>query len=251
MQFVFCFIKPSYQNCICQTNLGMRELSKKSLVGKIDQDISVLKSFLDSFGQMYAKAVRLRENTAPEFNLFEIINISSYEAWVHTPLLADFLSPSGKHSQGRLFFDAFMSHLFPDNFRPDTINSISVYPECHTANGNIDLLIEYKEKEVLKAIVIENKIYARDQKEQLERYYNFKADDDEMLLLVYLTPEGASPTSHSISKELYDRLRTINKLREMSYVKDLSTILEGTIPKIKAPVVRETLLQYIQTIKSL
>ena len=231
-------------------------LEKSVLSLKVERDISVFNSFLRSFGQVHSIAERLVETIAPKFNLFDIIQISSYEAWVHTPLLGNLFSPIGSHRQGRLFFDELMLHLFGERYLPANVTAIEVYEEHHTSYGNIDILIKYLDNGALKAIVIENKVGAPDQPKQLERYYNYLTRTmlltDSSFLIAYLKPQKGKPSiPYSISQELYSELIHKRLLLEIDYNVDMTLIFEKTLPKVKAPVVRETVAQYIHTIKSL
>ena len=116
-------------------------------------------------------------------------------------------------------------------------------------------MIKYKAERQQKAIVIENKIYAGDQKEQLERYHKFLSRTlqllEEQFLLLYLRPFRYPPSiPHSISKEDYQRLKENGVLRELGYREDILPMLEQRIPEIKAPVVAQTVRQYIRTLKA-
>ena len=71
--------------------------------------------------------------------------------------------------------------------------SIGTTNKMMTEGGRIDLLI----KSGNKVIVIENKIYADDQKNQMKRYQNFCQQYDDYRLL-YLNLDGIEPSEDSI-----------------------------------------------------
>ena len=222
---------------------------------RITHDILVAKSFLNSFSQVERMALKLIENEAPKFNLFDIISINHLEAKVHTPFLVELLRPDGSHRQNRLFFDAFFSHLFP-TIDTRSVSDIRVSKEVSDyRNGRMDILIRYQEKGLTKALVIENKIYHHDEEEQLKRYYNYLTGTlnlkDGYYHLVYLTPYKTRPTVKSIPEELYLSLKDKKSITEWGYYNDVTPILESVLKFIKAPVVLHTLLQYTESIQSL
>lgn len=223
---------------------------------KIEQDRLNLNVFFCQFDRFEELAFRFRESTAEYYNVFEIVGLSTMEAQLHTPYLADLLNPRGNHCQGRLFFDRILPSLTGKEEPLGNITDIEVAYEHHTPFGRIDILIRYNMGLQRRAIVIENKIYANDQVKQLERYYEYLSKilklKDEQLLLVYLAPHRKKPAiPYSISKGLYERLRAIECLRSIGYREDLVNALEQILPYVKASVVAETLTQYIRTLKKL
>ena len=94
-----------------------------------------------------------------------------------------------------------------------------------------------------KRIIIENKIYAGDQKNQLLRYYKF----DPSAHIFYLNLHGEAPSDWSTGKELDN-----TKFQVISYVDDILNWLEKCMKEsVSLPIIRETLSQYIQLLKHL
>lgn len=243
-------------NSIKKFLFSFRKKEENLLNLKIDYELPFQKSFLNNFKLLNKIASKLIENEAPKFNLFDILHINRLEAKVHTPFLAELLNPQGTHRQYRLFFDAFMKHLFKESFESEKISSISTRKELSDyANGRMDIVISYKDDSFIKAIVIENKIYHDDEEEQLTKYHRYLTKTLNLASgqyhLVYLTPYKTKPGSYSISPELYDELRNSSSLTELGYHNDIIPILYSTITEVKAPVVRETLHQYIEALKKL
>jgi len=231
-------------------------LEERIISFKIMHEIPIQKSFLKNFRQIEQIALKLIENDAPKFNLFNILGISHLEAKVHTPFLTELLNPDGSHRQGRLFFDAFMKHLFNDAFIPENINNIKVVKEMTDyGNGRMDIAIIYRENNINKEIIIENKIYHHDEKEQLTKYHKYLTETKRLKAgqyhLIYLTPYKTIPTGESISPELYQYLQSIDAISEWGYYEDISPLLESVLPSIKAPVVTQTVYQYIESIEYL
>lgn len=102
--------------------------------------------------------------TKKEFNIFQLCGVGSTEMR-HSQILADLLDPQGSHGFGAVFLKAFfeitgLTNMHPKNMRVET--------ELAFENGRMDLVISnWKDREF---VVIENKIFARDQDKQLQRY---------------------------------------------------------------------------------
>lgn len=222
---------------------------------KIEKSLLLYKHFLPSYTHIKKLALLLIENEASKFNLFDILRISHLEAKVHTPFLAHLFNPNETHRQGKLFFDSFMKLVFKENYFESEVSSIRVKQEISDKeNGRVDIIIFYKNKEEEKAIVIENKIYHHDEDQQLERYYKTLTKTYGFRLgsyhLVYLKPNRGKPGKESITDETFNFLKKNNSVTLLGYKEDIAPMLFNVMPTIKAPIVKETIKQYIQTIKS-
>lgn len=223
---------------------------------KIQHEVPLIQSFIVNYTVIENNAEKLIENEAPKFNLFDILQIYHLEAKVHTPFLVALLNPEGKHRQGRLFFNAFIKHLFRSSFNPDCISHIKVSKEFSDyGNGRMDILISYREDDVHKEIVIENKIYHDDEKEQLTRYHRYlthtRGLKEGQYHLIYLTPNREKPTSRSINPDLYNNLIQAGALTEWGYYGDIEFVLRSALPEIKAATVKYSIQQYIDAIQFL
>lgn len=107
-----------------------------------------------------------------------------------------------------------------------------------STGGRIDIFITDESN----SIIIENKIYARDQNNQLLRYHNFKPDGK----LVYLTLYGDMPNEESLGS------LSLDDITILSYRDDIIPWLERCVQLASTlPYVRETINQYINTLKQL
>lgn len=191
------------------------------------------------------KQVRLLKNkydklaavTGEHFNIFSILRIKRKEVITHTPILAELLNPHGLHHQGAAFLKLFLEICIKDQeyTNPETFR---VRSEERTDQGQFDIILE-KEKEA--CIIIENKIYAGDQKGQLYRYYQDVSDRgylDEQIKLVYLTLDGSPPSKESLgslpeksvkclsySKHIINWLEECMKLQEVQRVSPIREIV--------------------------
>ena len=182
---------------------------------------------------------------ATGYSVFSVIRIEHREDETHTPFLADLLNPRGTHKQRFLFLREFLEMCAKKPGFPlpqgDIVNSLwYIDTQCSTAYGTLDLVLTCPGLRYM--IVVENKIDAREQPEQLKRYsdwmktYRHSYDSQS---LIYLTPAGDK--SDTAAGGPYVRL---------SYRVDIVNILRRCLPRIAASVVAETVRQYITLIES-
>ena len=169
-----------------------------------------------------------------DFNIFQIIGLTSDEVRVHSAFLATLLDPQGSHRQGDLFLQLFTKQLSQIVHDFDTKSAVV---ECEkyigrmteTTGGRIDIHIEDKKGH---KIIIENKIYAPDQTNQLIRYHNYAPD----AVLLYLTLDGKEPGKDSvgdlIDEEQYYLISYSNEILDWltecyEAVKRIPTLAEG------------------------
>ncbi len=214
---------------------------------------------INGFKRRYPAWLEFRKQNAPEFNIFGILNIRHRETKLHTPFLCNLLSPRGTHQQGDLFLKSFLKKMLPEEKQFESFDShlIQVEEEYYARKkGRIDILIRHLGKENPFLIVIENKLYAGDQEMQLQRYYDFASKhlhfSNDQIRLFYLTIWGHVPTDgFTISNDSRIALEKEKVLRYISYQNSIRHWLEDILPKIEAPVVRETVKQYLNTIQFL
>ena len=128
------------------------------------------------------------------------MNLESSEVQTHSAFLAEFLNPHGSHGQGDIYL-----RLFVEQFQLSSFDTKSAIVEVEkytgainadsTKGGRIDILLTDGKG---NHIIIENKIYAKDQENQLIRYHNF----DKQAPLFYLNLYGTEPTDWSTKGEL-------------------------------------------------
>ena len=136
-----------------------------------------------------------RQRGLNNYNILTSVLKTSDEVRLHSRMIFSFLNPNGEHYQSNLFLDIFLKTLKIKNFNID-IEQCLVYKEYR----NIDLYIT----DGVKHIIIENKIYAGDQKSQISRYIetiqeeNYLNEDD--ILVIYLTLNREKPSQYSLDK---------------------------------------------------
>lgn len=188
--------------------------------------------------QKYSKTI---SKTGLSFNIFEIIGLTNEEVRVHSAFIANMLNPKGTHHQNSKFLELFIKRFASKSF---DIERTSVECEKYIGRktddtgGRIDIFISDNSN----TIIIENKIYATDQHNQLIRYHNY----DKNALLLYLTLDGREP-----SKDSKGNL-TSNDYKCISYSEDILNWLEDCKASVDdIPIIREAIRQYIVLIRNL
>ena len=158
------------------------------------------KLFADmSKGYMAAKAEadRQRAMGKHDYNIFTLFHDFSDEVNLHSNFIASLLDPNGDHYKGDLFLKLFLEMCGIDDFSIDT-STATVFKEFK----HIDIYISDGKKH----IILENKVYAKDQPTQIARYIETikgegaKESDrvkDEDICVLYLHPDGKLPDDQS------------------------------------------------------
>lgn len=193
-----------------------------------------------------------RNRKGENYNLFSILSIERYEL-KHSALIANLLDPKGSHGCSDAFLRAFFeialkgtAYPFKDCTLPDSYTEYYTGPIVGDTGGRIDILV----KSSHYGLIIENKIYAGDQDKQLTRYDNYGKEifGADGYHLVYLTLYGCDASKESTATKSAEE---VGYLR-LSYAEDILRWLEQCVRLAdNKPLVRESLNQYIRTIKQL
>ena len=164
-----------------------------------------------------------------QYNILSEIE-SPYSEAFHSNMLASLL----KEPQ---ILQAFLEHL-PENIvipNKDLIDAtVDTEFVCPESKKRIDILIRLKFKPsgqtppVYKAIILENKIYAKDQPQQLDNYFAALKGLEypvEGILLVYLTLEGNAPSADSFCTAKKENA----SLAQLSYQEHIISFLESSL----------------------
>lgn len=215
-----------------------------------------IEALLNDISRIVAKEKTLQEERRKQgenFNIFSVLNLSTKEVRLHSAFLAELLNPDGDHGLGYKFLEAFLSIIiqrvkpgFEFDIKSAKVSkefSIGPISEDYTEGGQIDLLIRDDKNH---AIVIENKIGANDQKNQLLRYDNYakKNKTIESYILLYLTLNRDEASEYSTCNQV--------EYQRISYKKDILPWLQSCIGIAALhPIVRETIRQYITNIEQI
>jgi len=193
-----------------------------------------------------------RHRKGENYNLFSILSIERYEL-KHSALIANLLDPKGSHGCGDAFLRAFFEIALKERAYPfEDCTHLHSYTEYYTGpiagdtGGGGDNLVERSHY----GPNTEKKKYAGDQDKQLTRYDNYGKETfgADGYLLVYLTLYGYDASKESTATKSAEE---VGYLR-LSYAKDILLWLKECVRLAdNKPLVRESLNQYIRTIKQL
>lgn len=187
-----------------------------------------------------------KKRRGEQYCVFDTICFSSSLEKQNSAFIAHLLNPKANHGCGDLFLRTFFSAIpelgsYPfESPTPSCKTEHYIGPKEENTGGYIDILIGDKKF----ALIIENKIYASDQKNQLIRYDNYGKASAQNYKLLYLTLSGDEASNYSAG-ELDSYIR-------ISYASDILNWLNECVRlTYNKPLIRETLNQYINYIKRL
>ena len=181
-----------------------------------DENLGLL---LERFREFTIDIEARKKRGQNDFNPLLCVQKLDDEANMHSGFLYALLNPCGEHYQDDLFLKLFLDSISLKKWFGDT-NNAEVYKEYK----NIDIYITNNNN---KHIIIENKIWARDQDRQIERYIETIAKEQskdfsdiesnelessenetqqeqsqpyENIIVLYLTPDAKNPTQQSLGK---------------------------------------------------
>lgn len=220
---------------------------------KHEKLLSQVRVYVNEDKQRRAEAFRRGEC----YNVFNVLGVDNMEL-SHSAFLAALLDPDGSHGMQDAFLKAFIDTIAHGGTKPelDTAHA-KVYTEYNIGNitettgGRIDILITDRSdtgsgKAGGHAIIIENKIWAADQPNQLQRYDKYACGtySSDGYLLLYLTLDGKEPTDQSKG--------ALTNYRCISYRSDIIDWLRQCAQlAFDKPRVRETINQYINLLQQL
>ena len=178
-----------------------------------------------------------------DFNIFRVLRQESDEVNLHSKFIIELLSNIPLYSEK--FRKLFLKNIgLDENYFTDNVKVKREYK-------NIDILLIEKDR----AVIIENKIYAEDQGEQLARYYDIMKNNSNEVKVFYLTLEGRDPSKQSLGKKLcfegsYEESK--EPITNLSYKDNIANWIEECIKESAIiPVIRETLIQYLEVVNRL
>lgn len=232
------------------------------------EKIITLQNLLAQIRIIQKKYDDIAEVTGEHYNVFDVLGLNSDEL-SHSAIISNLLNAKGKHGQKDLFLKLFiqivkekynLSNFLNENDFDDT--KIAILDQINTVNsiveiekhvgkvdyetaegGRIDIIVSERAYNV----IIENKIYATDQPQQLVRYYKY----DKNAPIFYLTLLGDLPNESSV-KTADVQLCNNKDFFLLSYKDDIKNWLELCVKAVyNKPFLRETILQYIYLINEL
>ncbi|WP_025652632.1 MULTISPECIES: PD-(D/E)XK nuclease family protein [Psychrobacter] len=187
-----------------------------------------------------------------DFNVFTILRKTGEEVGLHSRFLAEILNPKASHKIAgfqQLFIETIINNaIATQEWKRDELDSNITY-SCeieysfrNSAHGRADIIL----RNTKNVIVIENKIYAFDQKGQLAKYYKACQElgyDDKNIYILYLNRFG-DDVSHYGKGDLNNKDYGV-----ISYKKDIFNFLSLCKEEVvDYPHIEQTIEQYISTV---
>ncbi|MCI6340782.1 MAG: PD-(D/E)XK nuclease family protein [Campylobacter sp.] len=173
----------------------------------------VFAGFKDIYDEYQQKEKERKERGEHNYNIFRELYGTRSEVKVHSRFIASLLKvdSANSHCQNEFFLDKFISVCELEDFKLNTKTA-----EVCREYKNIDIYITDGNKH----IIIENKIDASDQSQQLLRYIKTIYDEIEeknkqekrnmsaqailnKIYVIYLSPKGRNPSDDSLKKDGY------------------------------------------------
>lgn len=208
-----------------------------------------------SYDQHLGEIAKIYENSTPqleeEINIFKILNLEYDEVRLHSRILKFLIErdPSG-------FIESTPKQYWDEIGKPvGRLLKVDLEKHCSSSeedikDGRIDLIVEFEQH----LIIIENKILASDQPEQLIKYSKFAESINKTgkkCLLLYLTPKGKLPGEKSISKNGKKDLEENTDFFTISYEKNILNWLEHFENSKEKTGIKNIIDQYLNTIKTI
>jgi hypothetical protein len=169
------------------------------------------------------------------FNSLKILRLENHEIR-HSNILAWLLNPKENHSLRDYFLRKMIEHLIlkdenSNNSQYETVGEIlnhslmdsHVYREVKTNNNRfIDLLVVNHQLKTI--LLIENKFYSSESKNQLDDYLDFIHDTfkDFTIIPIYLTLDGEEPSNQNYFILTYESIESILRTILMLHQDQLS-----------------------------
>lgn len=201
--------------------------------------------FLNQVKQLVDSFEKQRELSGENFNIFSIMSMESDEVFTHSAIISELLNPKGSHSLGTKPLELFFKIVIDEDKNTEDLKQFVCLKEEHagfisedkTEGGRLDIVVKDAYE---NGFVIENKIYAGEQHNQILRYRNRYPKAK----ILYLTLEGAESKRSKSDDGV--------KYYPISYEKDIvNWITECSKLAYDKPILRETLKQYLYLIKKL
>lgn len=219
----------------------------------IETGTTSVQNLLEIVAHIGKKHEEVSKLTGRDYNIFEILKLSRDEVRLHSGFIGQLLSPKGSHGQGDMYLKLFLQVIEKKISNPKQTIKLDpittnveverfIGKKTETTGGRIDIVCQDRAGNKL---IIENKIDAPNQENQLVRYRNY----DPEALLIYLNLFGDNPSGESLGED--NTIQDLN-LIILTYENDIVRWLEECLKSSYAlPVVRESVFQYLNTVRSI
>ena len=195
-------------------------------MAEFDKRLDLLKNIIDNKDKIFEKINEEKEKLIPIVNITNILGCATDEV-KNSSLLHNILKIKFKYENKEInFAKDFSEFIIKEKLKNDSVSinsTAEAYNEFYASSETwrrIDLFIHSDNFE----IIIENKIWAGDQPNQLKDYYNNRVNENknndkikDNIFIVYLTRNRDKPSEFSIDRELIAELENKNKICYLSH----------------------------------
>jgi len=211
--------------------------------------------FFEKIKQFKKEQDKQKQRGLNNYNILTTVLKVDDEVRLHSRMIYSFLNPNGTHYQSTLFLDKFLEILkIGNDFNIDS-NNCRVYKEYQ----DIDLYIT----DGSKHIIIENKVKAYDQENQIKRYIEIVQEENTNLemndiLVIYLSLDRKEPTPYSLGDLkingafIEKNLEQVTQFKSIHYKNEIVDWLEACQYEIQNITnLNEVFKQYIDVVRML
>ena len=195
-------------------------------MAEFDKRLDLLKNIIDNKNKIFEKINEEKEKLIPIVNITNILGCATDEV-KNSSLLHNILKIKFKYEGKEInFAKDFSEFIIKEKLKNNSVDinsTAEAYNEFYASSETwrrIDLFIHSDNFE----IIIENKIWAGDQPNQLKDYYNNRVNENknndkikDNIFIVYLTRNRDKPSEFSIDRELIADLENKNKICYLSH----------------------------------
>ncbi len=192
--------------------------------------INIIQKQLDNYQLFLQKREAEVRQGKNNYSLISAFLSIHDETRLHSRFIHSMINPNGAHFQETLYLKEFLLAINPKLLSQFNLDNISV----HREKDSIDLLIE----DGTTYLILENKLYATDQKKQIERYIESiqqriiqnEETDGSNIIVTYLSLKGKHPSTYSLGD--YQLSEDRSQLIKNKHLIDYYTLsYQDTIPQ--------------------
>jgi hypothetical protein len=211
-------------------------------------------NFFEEVKLFKEKQQKQKERGLNDYNLLTTVLNEHDEVRLHSRVIGSLLDINGLHYQRELFLEKFVEILKVGEFEFN-IQESKLFLEYQ----NIDLYLT----DGIKHIIIENKIYAGDQRNQIKRYYDIIKDENKDLeysdiLIIYLSIDRLQPSNYSLGNltiqdnYIFNNDEKITIFKNINYKNEILNWLDNCLHEIQNITnLNESIQQYKNVVKKI
>lgn len=202
-------------------------------------------SLLDDVKKIIAENEEEINKTGKGFNLISLLGMEHNERYTHSNIIAELLKHNGSHTFGNKFFELFLEEVGIEDFSTTHYEVVTEEYFSDVKCGMDESMrtfldIVVKDQSSGKVILIENKIWAIDQFQQLERYYECYKEKIVKLFYLNVFEWSDSPTK---------KLDVLKVFQNISYKNNIKNWLKKCIEiSSEKPYVNQQIEAYYQIV---